>query len=251
MFGKNPVMKIQPDEDVFKVVDVWFTIQGEGPFAGSRAVFVRLHGCNLRCHFCDTEFSKPDDLVYTADALGKHIAELLTKHQTNLVVITGGEPMLWPLHRLMVGVDAHTPGNRRVLSFQIETAGTTGAYLPQMEDTAIGLNANLHIVVSPKTPTVDRAVGNSPLVMAFKYVIGPDTVLEPNTRAPITKNTQNPDGGTVVLAAPPPGVAVYLSPMDSYDPALNTAALKRVGQLVMETPGTLAGVQMHKYLTVD
>ena len=40
-----------------EVVDLWQTIQGEGPFAGMRAIFIRLAGCNLQCPFCDTDYT--------------------------------------------------------------------------------------------------------------------------------------------------------------------------------------------------
>jgi organic radical activating enzyme len=253
MFGKNPVMKVQPDENTFRVVDVWFTIQGEGPFAGTRAVFVRLHGCNLRCTFCDTEFSNQADPVQTADVLGKRVADLMVEHDCTLVVITGGEPMLWPLHRLMSFVCGHYESRRkrRVLSFQVETAGTVGVYLDQMAQITTEEVCNLHLVVSPKTANLDSKIRQSSYVLAYKYVIGPTTDLDHVTRAPITTNTQNPDAGMVRLAAPPQDVAVYLSPMDSYDPQLNAAAMRQVGHLVKATPGTLAGIQMHKYLRVD
>lgn len=55
MFGQNPVEKLdQSDGSTLRVVDgkPFFTIQGEGPFSGERATFVRLWGCNLRCWFC-------------------------------------------------------------------------------------------------------------------------------------------------------------------------------------------------------
>jgi 7-carboxy-7-deazaguanine synthase len=65
MFGKNPVAKQEIDGDgmALRVVDgaPFYTIQGEGPFAGDAAVFLRLHGCPLRCFFCDTEFSRAED----------------------------------------------------------------------------------------------------------------------------------------------------------------------------------------------
>ncbi|HEY6020017.1 MAG TPA: 7-carboxy-7-deazaguanine synthase QueE, partial [Candidatus Paceibacterota bacterium] len=57
MFGQNPVSPIRHDKESFLVKDIFYTIQGEGPYAGRPAVFVRLGGCNLRCAFCDTDFS--------------------------------------------------------------------------------------------------------------------------------------------------------------------------------------------------
>ena len=39
-----------------KINDIFYTIQGEGSFAGTPAIFIRLSDCNLACKFCDTEF---------------------------------------------------------------------------------------------------------------------------------------------------------------------------------------------------
>ena len=42
---------------ILAINSIFYTIQGEGPFAGSPAVFVRLAGCNLQCPMCDTEYT--------------------------------------------------------------------------------------------------------------------------------------------------------------------------------------------------
>src|SRR5882672_9762748 len=53
MFGQNEVVKEDYDpQGKLWVREVFYTIQGEGPDAGTPAVFVRLAGCNLRCYFC-------------------------------------------------------------------------------------------------------------------------------------------------------------------------------------------------------
>jgi 7-carboxy-7-deazaguanine synthase len=67
VYGKNPVRKQELTEDgSLDVVDIFPTIQGEGPNAGRPAVFVRLWGCNLTCSFCDTDF-EPTPVVYVRD----------------------------------------------------------------------------------------------------------------------------------------------------------------------------------------
>ncbi len=59
MFGKNPLRPPETgDGSTLNVVEIFPTLQGEGPFVGQPAVFVRLGGCNLACGFCDTEFEK-------------------------------------------------------------------------------------------------------------------------------------------------------------------------------------------------
>lgn len=89
------------DKNQLLVREIFTTVQGEMPFAGHPAVFLRLGGCNrgtkigTACSACDTDFrvsmSKPYDIV----DLAKEVLKLCTtKSGTRLLVITGGEPLL-------------------------------------------------------------------------------------------------------------------------------------------------------------
>jgi 7-carboxy-7-deazaguanine synthase len=76
--------------DFLRVTEVFHSIQGESTWAGYPCTFIRLTGCPLRCVWCDTEYSfyggakmSLDDLVAKCDEIG-----------TNLVEITGGEPLI-------------------------------------------------------------------------------------------------------------------------------------------------------------
>ena len=71
-----------------RVNEIFYSIQGEGRYTGTPAIFIRLAGCNLRCDFCDTEHQPYQDL--TEEEIMRQIADFPTSH----VVITGGEPML-------------------------------------------------------------------------------------------------------------------------------------------------------------
>ena len=90
----------------FKVCEVFFSIQGEGRYAGCPAVFIRLWGCNLNCSFCDEPLHKDKTKIIfegTARELVEFALSNLPKQakQTPLVVITGGEPSLYNVNALV------------------------------------------------------------------------------------------------------------------------------------------------------
>ncbi len=97
------------------VTEIFKSIQGESTYVGLPCVFVRLTGCNLRCHWCDTAYAFYGGTKMTADEVLARAHEL----GGNLLEFTGGEPLLQeaeiiPLsHRLL-------DGGYRVL---IETSG--------------------------------------------------------------------------------------------------------------------------------
>ena len=74
-----------------QITEIYASIQGESTFAGLPCTFVRLTGCNLRCSWCDSEYTFTGGRKMSADEVfaevGKHPA-------IKLVEITGGEPML-------------------------------------------------------------------------------------------------------------------------------------------------------------
>lgn len=75
-----------------RVNEVFYSIQGESTRAGRPCVFIRLSGCHLRCAYCDTAYAFHEGAPRAIDDL---IAEALS-HPTDLVEITGGEPLLQP-----------------------------------------------------------------------------------------------------------------------------------------------------------
>lgn len=95
----------------YKIAEVFHSIQGEGPYSGQPATFIRMAGCPLQCKWCDTDYSPKRSLGVV------ELQVLCSKHPSNLVVITGGEPFrqdIVPLVRHL-----HATGYR----VQIETSG--------------------------------------------------------------------------------------------------------------------------------
>ena len=76
----------------YRVNEIFYSIQGEGEFAGTPAVFVRFSGCNLACPWCDTDHTHAEEM--TRDELENAVGELLKDHDGAIIVLTGGEPAL-------------------------------------------------------------------------------------------------------------------------------------------------------------
>jgi 7-carboxy-7-deazaguanine synthase len=100
-----------------RIAEIYRSIQGEGLLTGVPSVFVRASGCNLRCWFCDTPYAswRPEGRDMSTDEIVAQVEEWDTQH----VVVTGGEPMLFaeliPLCKSLRAIGRHVT---------IETAGT-------------------------------------------------------------------------------------------------------------------------------
>jgi 7-carboxy-7-deazaguanine synthase len=96
------------------ITEIFKSIQGESTFAGLPCVFVRLTGCNLRCHWCDTAYAFHGGQKLSVEEVLARVRELGGR----LVELTGGEPLLqddvYPLAEQLLG------GGFKVL---VETSG--------------------------------------------------------------------------------------------------------------------------------
>lgn len=99
--GPANYKRLAPDQ--LLVTSIFYTIQGEGPYAGYPAMFVRLAGCNrgakvgMGCEFCDTAFQYINGKTMTFAEIAFDMLNKLDPRKTinkPLVVITGGEPMM-------------------------------------------------------------------------------------------------------------------------------------------------------------
>ena len=85
-------MKLDP---ICRVSEVFLSLQGEGPSAGTPAHFVRLQGCTVGCHWCDTKYAwdAAGGRAVSAAALWSEARAL---GEARLLVVTGGEPLEHP-----------------------------------------------------------------------------------------------------------------------------------------------------------
>lgn len=171
------------------------TIQGEGPFSGHPATFVRLWGCDLQCPGCDTDYtSRPQ--IWSIGWIKNRVKELATPvHHIGkpLVVITGGEPFrqpIGPLVRELCLLD---------YIVQIETNGTL------FRDDLPWLSPNLFVVCSPKTPKVHDQLIH--YVTAWKYPIRAGEVDEVDGLPAKILGGLRP-------FRPPGKALIYVTPMD-------------------------------------
>ena len=100
---------------MYRVNEIFYSLQGEGFHMGQPAVFVRLSGCNLRCPFCDTDFSQYTEM--TEQDIAVEVQRLSDDPQV-LIVLTGGEPTLQADDNLIKAL--HSTGKK----ICIETNGT-------------------------------------------------------------------------------------------------------------------------------
>lgn len=72
-----------------RITEIFFSLQGESLSVGIPTVFIRLTGCPLRCHYCDTEYAfSGGDTVSIAEIL-----EQIQRYKTKYITVTGGEPL--------------------------------------------------------------------------------------------------------------------------------------------------------------
>lgn len=216
--------------DVFKI---WRTIQGEGPLAGSPAIFIRLAGCDLACRLCDTDYTSNRKLM----SIGNITSEVLTLMNCwfeRLVVITGGEPFrqnLVPLTNIL---------NSNAIKVQIETNGTlSNKHFPFWKSNAI-------VVCSPKTGKVHRDIAR---YCYYKYILDAEHI-DPRDGLPT-----NSMGDDCPIARPPREALVhynkvYVQPLDVQDEMKNKTNLQAAIDSCMKF-GYRLSLQQHKLLGLE
>ncbi|MBL4904254.1 MAG: 7-carboxy-7-deazaguanine synthase QueE [Desulfocapsa sp.] len=196
MNNQIPTKRVKSDGDTLLIHSIFHTIQGEGPFTGVPAVFVRLGGCNLQCPGCDTEYTKGTETMAMGTIVNNINYKLDGNTTTKLIVITGGEPFRQNISELCNVLNIHG------FEVQIET---NGVMAPQGD-----FDTWPTIICSPKTTKLNPKL--LPHITAFKYVANWQEVNE-HDGLPLTALNHQ---ATPQLARPPEDFDgdVYLQPMD-------------------------------------
>jgi organic radical activating enzyme len=161
---------------MLQLAEIFYSVQGEGAWAGTPAVFVRLAGCNLACAFCDTDYALKfvasiDDVVARVRAEGGDCP---------MVILTGGEPLLQ--HETPTLIAALRADGRRV---HIESNGTIDVALPDDVWLTVSPKERLHPAMARRADEakliVDRRV---PLEWLDAFPERTPVALQPEGNAP-------------------------------------------------------------------
>jgi 7-carboxy-7-deazaguanine synthase len=194
MINIQPIEKpSHTDGQVLQLHSIFDTMQGEGPFTGHPAVFVRLAGCNLQCPGCDTDYTEGRKIVGYEDII-RDVSAL--RKAPWLVVITGGEPFRQNIAPLVNQLNADG------YIVQIETNGTLRP--------SPSLTRSCIIVCSPKAGKINPVIAARDVY--YKYVMDADSI-DHTDGLPLLAlgHSASPRVGR-----PPTGYTrkVYLQPMD-------------------------------------
>ena len=199
-----------------KVNEIFYSLQGEGHYTGTPAVFVRFAGCNLRCWFCDTDFEKGVEMSED------EIVEAVLQYPTRYVVITGGEPTLQITASLCDKLHAHG------LYLMMETNGTRP--LPE------GCQVDW-ITCSPKLIDVEEGKRKIATIR-LRHIDELKVVFEDSP-------TQD-----IALYEQIPATEYRLQPCDTQDPLCNQAILNKTIKYILQHPKWKLSLQTHKILNV-
>lgn len=198
----------------YAINEIFYSIQGEGYHVGTPAVFIRFAGCNQKCKFCDTDHNKVV-FNFTANELGEKLASM----PGNIIVLTGGEPLLQ--------VDDALISRLRLTGKRIHCE-TNGTIIPDFE-----LD---WITVSPKKDWILQR-GDELKVVIDGYLPKKDSLIkELNALREITLFDH-----------------YYLQPEVSKNSVIDVksqASMRGVANLIKELEGWKISIQMQKVLNI-
>ena len=206
---------------MYKVNDIFSSLQGEGHHTGRAATFVRFAGCNLRCPFCDTDFTHYREM--SAEEIVKNVKQ----YTTRFVVLTGGEPSLQVDDTLVAAL--HEAG----FYIAVETNGTR--LLPESID---------WVTVSPKQPLTTTSLPQieSGRVNEIKVVFdgtASDILLSIEHLEKEAEYTRDSFHNL-------PSPLLFLQPCDVGDAQRNAEITRQCIEYIMQHPCWQLSLQTHK-----
>jgi 7-carboxy-7-deazaguanine synthase len=129
------------DAQKLRLTEIFYSLQGESSHQGLPCIFIRLTGCNLRCTWCDTEYSFTGGETISVDA----VIDKISNYPCRLVEITGGEPLLQKAAQSLAtrllkenytvlcetsgerDIDLMPPGVKRIVDFKAPGSGEVAA----------------------------------------------------------------------------------------------------------------------------
>jgi organic radical activating enzyme len=206
---------------MYKVNDIFSSLQGEGHHTGRAATFVRFAGCNLRCPFCDTDFT------HYREMSAEEIVESVKQYTTRFVVLTGGEPSLQIDDTLITAL--HEAG----FYIAVETNGTR--LLPESID---------WVTVSPKQPLTTTSLPQieSGRVNEIKVVFdgtASDILLSIEHLEKEAEYTRDSFHNL-------PSPLLFLQPCDVGDAQRNAEITRQCIEYIMQHPCWQLSLQTHK-----
>ena len=199
-----------------KVNEIFYSLQGEGHYTGTPAVFVRFAGCNLRCWFCDTDFETGEEMSEV------EIVRAIAQFPSHYVVLTGGEPTLQLTASLCDKL--HAQG----YYLMMETNGTR----PLPEGCQIDW-----ITCSPKL--IDAGDGMRKLAaIRLSHIDELKVVFEDSPTQDMSLYEQIP------------ATEYRLQPCDTQDSLSNQAILNKTIKYILQHPKWKLSLQTHKILNV-
>ncbi|WP_353892809.1 putative 7-carboxy-7-deazaguanine synthase QueE [Proteinivorax hydrogeniformans] len=164
----------------YNIIEKFCSIDGEGPTAGEISTFIRFGRCNLKCTWCDTDYSTGEN-VYGEQMTAEEIYDFIAQNGTENVTITGGEPLIQKdIDKVLVFLS-----QKQQLKIQIETNGSVS--IDRFKDKLIRENCgqNVRFILDYKLPLSKmeqhmdksnlKAVGKEDV---YKFVIGSDEDLK-------------------------------------------------------------------------
>ena len=150
-----------------RICEIFRSIQGEGLTMGLPTTFVRTVGCNLRCSWCDTQYSMEGGEEMSLDEIMEAVGDART------VCVTGGEPLLQPDMPELIG--RLLEAGKRVV---VETNGATDiSFVPDSPMVMISMD-----VKCPSSGMTDRMLESNMRIIGakdqLKYVIADDADYE-------------------------------------------------------------------------